>query len=403
MDNYKIEVGGNEMLFLGLLFERSEERLIASKSRGGFLQNQVNSFQWNCIDGLHENGVEDLCIINALPVGTYPRMYSDVIIPSKEWYYNGKKHFQLGSINLPIFKQYTRYLACKKLIKKLDKKEILVYSAYQPFLKAIEKLDKSYKITLIVPDLPEYYDYAKVGRIRKILRKINNRSIEKCINRVDCFVLLTEKMKEPLKVGNRPYTVVEGICTSKPLFLSREKNVDKKVILYAGTLNKKFGIDVLLNAFQQIKNDNYELWICGNGDYTENIKQAALVDKRIKFFGFVTKEKVSELLSKSSVVVNPRQNTGEYTKYSFPSKTMDYLLSGVPFVAYKLDGIPDEYDPYLTYVKDNSAQSLALTLRDVCEDADGHYEEMAKKAADFVMKKKNPLSQSWKIIELMRK
>ena len=77
------------MLFLGLLFDRNEENIIASKSRNGAVQNQVNAFQWSCIDGLYENGVDDLRILNALPVGTYPRMYSDIIIPSKEWNYNG--------------------------------------------------------------------------------------------------------------------------------------------------------------------------------------------------------------------------------------------------------------------------------------------------------------------------
>lgn len=390
------------MLFLGLLFEKNEEHLIAAKSHGGLLQNQVNTFQWNCIEGLYENGIENLCIVNALPVGTYPRMYSDVIIPSKEWIYNSEKHFQLGSFNLPLLKQWGRYRACKKLVKQLDDKEVLIYSPYQPFLKAVKKLDKSYKITLIVPDLPEYYDYERVGKIKQILRKINNHSIDKCMSRVDHFVLLTEKMKEPLKVGNRPYTVVEGICTSNQSVCICDKATDKKAILYAGTLNKQFGIDVLVDAFEQIPKEDYELWICGGGDYQDNIKELAKHDSRIKFFGFVTKEKVSQLQSQATVLVNPRQNIGEYTKYSFPSKTMEYLLSGVPVVAYKLDGIPDEYDPYLVYVQDNSPQSLALTLCDVCDDFDSRYKQMAKKAADFVIREKNPVTQAGKIIELMR-
>lgn len=390
------------MLFLGLLFNRNEEHLIASKSRNGTIQNQVNAFQWNCIDGLYENGVTDLTIINVLPVGTYPRMYSDAVIPSKMWTYNGRKHFQIGSLNFPIFKQIGRCHACKKIIKKLDDKEILIYSAYQPFLKAVKKLDTSYKITLIVPDLPEYYDYAKVGKIKRVLRKINNLSIDKCMKRVNRFVLLTEAMKEPLKVGNRPYVVVEGISTFKTLEKARNKFLDKKAVLYAGSLNKQFGIDVLIEAFEQIPNEDYELWICGGGDYQEQVKQAVARDCRIKFLGFLTKDKVLELQSKSTVVVNPRQNIGEYTKYSFPSKTMEYLLSGVPVVAYKLDGIPDEYDPYLVYVKDNSPQSLALTLCDVCEDSDGYYEQMAKKAADFIIRKKNPVTQTAKVIELIR-
>ena len=390
------------MLFLGLLFERSEEHLIASKSRGGRIQNQANTFQWNCIDGLYENGVKDLTIINALPVGTYPKMYSEVVIPSKEWSYNGDKHFQIGSGNLPVVKQWWRYRACKKLIKKIDDKEILIYSTYQPFLKAVRKLDDSYKITLIVPDLPEYYDYAKVSRVRKLLRKLNNRSIEKCMRRVDRFVLLTEAMKEHLSVGNRPYTVVEGICTSKPSEIAHNRPADKKIILYTGSLNKQFGINVLVDAFAKIPDENYELWICGGGDYQDNVKKVDEVDKRIKFFGFVTKEKVAQLQSKATVLVNPRQNTDEFTKYSFPSKTMEYLLSGIPVVAYKLEGIPDEYDAYMAYVQDNSPQSLAETLRNVCEDVDGCYEKMAKEAVAFVMNEKNSKMQSGKIIQIMR-
>lgn len=391
------------MLFLGLLFERGEEHMIAAKSRSGMLQNQANTFQWNCIDGLYENGVEELTILNALPVGTYPKMYSDAVIPSKKWTYHGKEHFQLGSLNLPIFKQFGRYFACRKLLKQIGDKEILIYSAYQPFLKAIKKLDKSYHVTLIVPDLPEYYDYAKVGFFTKLLRKINNSSIDKCMARIDRFVLLTEAMKEPLDVGTRPYTVVEGIsslCVDSNAI--QEKVDDKKYILYAGSLTRRFGIDVLMEAFEQIPNENYELWICGGGDYQDKVKEISQHDNRVKFFGFVPKDKVLQLLSQTTILVNPRQNIGEYTKYSFPSKMMEYLSSGVPVVAYKLDGIPDEYDKYFNYVKDNTPQALAQKMVEVCEDASGCYDAIARQASEFVKLQKNPKKQTEKILKLMR-
>ena len=389
------------MLFLGLLFERSEEHLIAAKSRGGFLQNQVNTFQWNCIDGLHENGITDLTIVNALPVGIFPRMYSDFVIKSKEWIYNGRKHFQIGSINLPLFKQWGRYLACKKLLKQLDDKEIIIYSTYQPFLKAVSMLDESFKVTLIVPDLPEYYDYAKVGKVRRILRKINNKSIEKLLSRVDRFVLLTDDMKEPLEVGNRPYVVVEGICSSKtPKHLHETLNKNK-IVVYAGSMHKQFGIDVLIGAFELIQDDAYELWLCGQGDYQDEIILAAKRDKRIKYYGFVPKDEVSRLQSMATVLVNPRQNIGEYTKYSFPSKTMECLLSGIPTVCYKLDGIPEEYGAYLNYVDDNSPEALRDMLVSVCEDCTGKYTDRAERAIDFLVEEKNPTTQSSKIINLI--
>lgn len=391
------------LIFLGLLFKNDEADKIAKKSRNGVLQNQVNTFQWNCIEGIYQNGVNDLCIINALPVGTYPNWYSDIVLPSKEWFYNGNKNFQIGCLNLPILKQWMRYRVSKKLIKSLKEKEILIYSPYQPYLKAIKNLDKSYKITLIVPDLPEYYDYSKVGLIRKILRRLNNRLIDKYMSRVDRFVLFTEHMKDPLDVGNRPYTIVEGICSSKPSDYVRNRSIEKKIILYTGSLNKQFGIDVLIDAFGQIIGDDYELWICGSGDYQEELKIRESQDNRIKLFGFVSKDKVLELQSKATVLVNPRQNSGEYTKYSFPSKTMEYLLSGVPIVAYKLDGIPDEYDKYFNYVYDNSPETLAKVLTEVCECTTGHYEAVAKEAIKFVLYQKNPKKQSAKILNLVLK
>lgn len=389
------------MIFLGLLFDRSEERKIAEKSQGGFVQNQANTFQWNCIDGLLANGMRDLHIVNALPVGTYPKQFKELFLYKKIWKYYGLEHFQLGSINLPILKQFGRYFACKKTIKKTQDKDILIYSPYQPFLKAIKKLDESYRITLIVPDLPSFYDYSKTNFFRRILRKINNYSIEKCMFRIDRFVLLTDSMKEPLGVGSRPYMVLEGISTYQNMCYKNERSREKKVILYTGSLNKCFGVEVLLNAFDLIKMENYELWICGSGDFKNNVIESSKSDKRIKYFGFVSKSELIHLKSKANVLVNPRQNIGDYTKYSFPSKIMDYLLTGVPVVAYKLDGVPDEYDPYLIYVKDNSPNSLAEALIEVCEDSNGIYNEIAKKAVAFINNEKSAIKQAKRILDFI--
>ena len=76
------------MIFLGVLFPRNYEKTIRDKSRRGSVQNQVNTFQWNCIDGLYENMRKGLHIINVLPVGTFPFQYKDLFLTTKEWQYN---------------------------------------------------------------------------------------------------------------------------------------------------------------------------------------------------------------------------------------------------------------------------------------------------------------------------
>jgi len=80
---------------------------------------------------------------------------------------------------------------------------------------------------------------------------------------------------------------------------------------------------------------------------------------------------------------------------------MEYLLSNVPVVAYKLDGVPEEYDSYIYYVKDDSPESLSNALLTVCEDEDGRYKKMAYKASQYMENEKSAIKQAQRIIEFI--
>lgn len=397
------------MLFLGCLFEREKEEIYLQKSKCG-ISNAANGFQWSVIDGLNENLDENVSIINVLPVGVFGLQYKDFILKDRTWQYGNAQNYEIGGINLPFIKQHQRYKKCRKLLQTIGDKKILIYSTYLPFLKAVAKLDKSYEVSLIVTDLPEYYDLGKVHLLKKWLRKRNNKKIHKYLQRVDKFVLLTEQMKESLQVGNRPYTVVEGICNADATHLYEAEEAqtgaepqEEKIILYTGTLHKKFGIGNLLQAFEYMDNPCYRLWICGSGDMKENINQLSQKDGRIKFFGYIPKKKIETLQRQASVLVNPRPNDEAFTKYSFPSKTMEYMLSGKPVVMFKLDGIPDEYDAYLNYVPSGTASAFAATLTAVCQDEDKVFTEKARRAREFVLAEKSAKVQARKILDLMEK
>ena len=198
----------------------------------------------------------------------------------------------------------------------------------------------------------------------------------------------------------KPYVVMEGISTAFP-YPPRKNDDGIKRILYAGTLHQKFGVLNLLEAFREIDSPHYRLVICGIGDCESEIKKRAQEDLRILFQGQLKREDVLKLQSEATVLVNPRQNHEEFTKYSFPSKNLEYLSSGIPLVAYKLDGIPDEYDEYINYVKDNSIDSLRDMLIRVCEDVDGSAATRAARAMHFVGIEKNAQKQTLKIVEMI--
>lgn len=173
--------------------------------------------------------------------------------------------------------------------------------------------------------------------------------------------------------------------------------------MYSGTLQIKYGIIQLLEAFNFIKDEDYSLLICGDGEAKEEVIKACKIDKRIIYLGSIERDKVLLLQKSCTLLVNPRQNNDEYTKYSFPSKIMEYLQSGTPVLAYKLDGIPDEYDDYIFYVSDNSPYSLSLEIMRISSMSNEKMYEIGQKSKKFIQSDKNHIVQSEKILEMFRK
>ena len=389
------------VVFMGPLYPENEEQQLLAKSKVK-ASSAPNVFQWHLIRGLEEALENDLEIINAFPVGTWPNAYADAVLPNRTWKNGRADCHEAGCINLPFIKQAMRAWNTRKLLKKhiYPGDEVVLYSAYMPFLKALKNLPRYAKVTAIITDLPEFYDLGQTTALRRFLRRMNNRIVYRCLERVDRFVLLTEQMHEPLKVGSRPWMLMEGICAAERPAPYEGKQ--EKAILYAGTLHYQFGIKNLLDAFEQITDPEVKLWICGGGEAETEIRTLCEKDPRVTFYGFVNQSEVAELRSRAAVLVNPRTNEGEYTKYSFPSKTMEYMASGKPVVMYRLDGIPAEYDPYLYYVPDDSVQALADTLRYVLDHPE-EAGEKAQRAQNFVLENKNRRVQGRRLAEFLQK
>src|SRR5699024_551254 len=114
------------------------------------------------------------------------------------------------------------------------------------------------------------------------------------------------------------------------------------------------------------------------------------------------RKKILELQKTSTVLINPRPNNEEYTKYSFPSKIMEYMSSGRPMIAYKLDGMPEEYLKYFYPVTETqSGDGLYNTLRDVLSKTPDELDKKGSCAKEFVLTLKNKKTQTFKILDLL--
>ena len=400
----------SDVVFLTMMIPDALKEEVAQKSSHN-MQDAADALEKHIYEGLSENLHTEPHVVNILPIDSFPQYYKDAIIKQQLFELGEKQdHVNLGFCNVKLIRNgFIEQSICENLLNYYKKKEskekkiLIVYSATASFLRAVKKVKDAFPDIIvcdIIADLPAMTNLSnKRSMLLRAFIERSARQSEEALACVDCFVLLTKQMANYLKI-DKPYCVMEGISSPET---SGVQNVvaDKKIILYTGTLHEKFGVMNLVRAFRTIHSENYELVICGVGDSEEAIRTAAEEDKRIHFLGKLPREQVLEWQSKATVLVNPRQNNEEFTKYSFPSKTMEYLSSGVPLVAYKLDGIPDEYDSYICYVKNNSIECLANTLKGVCEMSDSNRMAIGKRGREFVLTGKNSKEQTKKIVDLI--
>lgn len=397
------------LLFLGGFFPPNLEKVIRSNSRGA-TANANNVLQLSIIKGLSLSN-HKLQVITLPQIGAFPLKYKTPIIFSANFNIGDKiAGTSPGFFNLIGLKHLSRFRRAKtSLINHLknnnESTALIIYDLHPPFLKAAEYIKNSFpnvKVCLIVPDLPGFTGEKK-SWLYKCFSNLEIFLLKQSYDSVDCFVLLSLHMKSKLPIGDKPFIVIEGIFNPIDDNLVDEViNLEaSKKIFYSGVLHIRNGILNLIEAFKKISNKNYELVICGDGPAQNAIIAECLLDERIKYKGQLDRAEVLKLQRGATLLVNPRTPEGEFTKYSFPSKIMEYLASGVPTLMYKLDGVPDEYYNYCYALEDTSIKALTNSIIDICEQ---DYEEAvakAKKAKAFILKEKSPKIQCDRLLDML--
>ncbi len=399
------------------IFPKANLPDILSDSRG-VVQQAADTLQKSIIDGLGSLNA-DAEIINLPFLGSYPKRYKRMFSPSNAFKIttdNGKGREISGQnisyCNITLFKYFFIRNAAQKALSawaqknRNEKKIVIVYSIFIPFLTAAFDVRRKYenvKVLCIAPDLPQYMSAGGNSILRQYLKKRSTATLDKMYDAIDGFVILSKYMAKPLRIGNKPSTVIEGIYNPNCESVNEDDlDIDSpKIVFYAGTLAKRYGIMRLVRAFHSLSRSDAKLVICGNGDAMDEIKSIASMDNRIEIKGNVPHNKVIRLIHKASVLVNPRIFEGEFTKYSFPSKTMEYLASGTPTILYRLQGIPDEYYDYCITLENLSIDSLAQAIDDVLSMSKAQRDKIGAEARTFILSKKNPKAQVSKIISVI--
>lgn len=380
----------------------------------GYIQNAPNVFQWALIDGLQKNDV-DYEVISLPFLPSFPLRYKHIKTPSGDISISGTKiGAMLKYCNLMVYKSFSIYHVLKDFLMNWiannltgdEKLVILTYTPYPPFLKAIRDVKKKYPeivLATVVTDLVD--DMLNFKSNRNLLKRIQcyleMKETKRLYKYIDKYILLTSAMQEKIPESQNRNIIVEGIASDKE-FQSIEKDREIISILYAGTLQEFSGVDRLIDAFKKVKNNKTRLIICGKGTLTPLIEASAKEDPRIIYKGMLSNEEVIMLQRQATLLINPRRPDEEITRYSFPSKTLEYMSSGTPMVGYRLDGIPYEYYPFYYTIDGLGDDVLIETLNYVLALSPVELKNKAKEAYDFVMQHKTSKIQVKRILDFVR-
>lgn len=400
----KRERNSREVIVLGLMYSDSILEEAKYNSMAG-IQMAPHIFQQNLLKGFESRSDIDLKVITVPPIGSYPIHYKKAVIHDDKW---KRGYQQLGYINVPVVKHAIQKQKIINLIEKEvdDNKDqyILIYTVYPPFVKAAATLKKKYPglhICLLqtdpIPGKDGIYTKNTAHNIRK------GEKIISLMKSFDSFVVLTKYLAEAMETGSKPYTLVDCIINNDSLqeTVVEAQHIAGNRFLYTGSTRSTNGIITLVDAFKYLP--EAELWICGSGDSDEYIRERENSSSNIKFFGSIDHSRIAEVQAQCDFMINPRTPTGGFTKYSFPSKTAEYMMTGKPTVMYKLEGLSEDYDSILNYVYSEDPKGLADELRELMVSDRKQLLEKATKAKDYVMSQKSPEAQASRIIAMWDK
>lgn len=183
------------------------------------------------------------------------------------------------------------------------------------------------------------------------------------------WIVLNDRFVSASRLPTPPYLktrigVDEFASTTTPV--EPAPNNSRPVFLFSGTLSNDNGIQILLQAVEQMRNQDFELHVYGYGPLAHLVEGAAERDKRIVFHGRVDNAEILARQRSADALIHLRDPSSMASNYSYPSKLIEYISSGTRVLSNMYPAIAD-VEEFVFPIGDYGSASLALAMREVLE------------------------------------
>jgi glycosyltransferase involved in cell wall biosynthesis len=395
--------GELRILFVGGVLEESECAANPVCNTAG------NKFQQNFIASLGAAAGSAIDVISYMPAAMFPKGKQILYRAGWRRLKAGQEASYIRYMNLPLLKQTTQALSILAGVlawqwkHRTARRVVILYNVFAPHALPVlaARMLAGGRAIVVIADTP--HDFYGFAGLWGLLERIDMFTQIRSIGRFDGQISLTEMIVTDF-APNVPALVLEGGVDEDEVRADAEavdKNEGLRVILFSGTLNEINGTRLMLDAFALIDDPRYRLRVFGRGPLEDLVAEAARRDPRIEHRGFQPNREIMREQRRATVLLNPRPSHQRITRYTFPSKVLEYMLSARPVITTSLPGIPSDYSGHLYLATDETPRGLAARIRDVCSRPDEELTAFGGEAKRFVLTNKTWRRQGERVFEFV--
>jgi glycosyltransferase involved in cell wall biosynthesis len=158
---------------------------------------------------------------------------------------------------------------------------------------------------------------------------------------------------------------------------------ERKYILFLGRIVPGKGLELLIQAFKNVKTEKRLIIAGGSSDtdeYMAELKKSAESDSRIRFIGFVQGQILEELYSNSYLYVLPTEREG------MPLSLLEAMSYGNCCLVSDIPECTEVVENHAVLFQKGNADSLQMKLQQLCDD-EARVDSYRANAAQFICSK----------------
>lgn len=199
------------------------------------------------------------------------------------------------------------------------------------------------------------------------------------------YITLTPGLNELYNENSRANMIFEGVLDNKTKDI--QINKEKPYIFYNGSLETKYGIYDLINAFKEMKLENIDLLISGYHSFEENkFEKSLLNESNIKYLGMLDNDTILAYENNSLLNVNPRPYSEDFDRYLIPVNMIDYLASKSLTLSVRNNRLIDAFKDDCIWIDSSEKEDLIEGINKALNMSKEEREQMIKKANTDVSK-----------------